>query len=428
MSTTAPCIAIIGAGQAGARAALGLREHGWTGRIVLIGDEAQPPYERPPLSKKALTDSDFCLQTLTSAQQCATLNIELRLATRVTAVDIDTQTLQGHTAGGESFSLRYDQLLWATGGRARSLTTPGAEDPRVHVLRRASDAQALAAQLQAGRTLLVVGGGFIGLEVAASARQRGCEVLLLETGPRLLRRTLSEDLAAQVQALHRSHGVDLRLQDGPLAFVPDGAQLRVTCRSGRELRADVVVAGIGMEPEVGVARAAGLTVNRGIVVDACLRSTVAPNVLAIGDVCEFPSADGGATGEAQTTSLESWQNAQAQADVAVANLMGGQVHYRPEGWMWSDQYDHTLQLVGQCGGAVQLVSRPQAQGELQFFLNDRSQVVGAAGWGPTSLLAKDFLLARRLVAGAVTCTASDLAQPEVPLKRVLSGARNSQAA
>jgi 3-phenylpropionate/trans-cinnamate dioxygenase ferredoxin reductase subunit len=410
------CIVIVGAGQAGARVALGLRERGWSGRIVLIGEESLPPYERPPLSKQALTDRAFELPWIASPSQFAEHCIELRLGTRVTAIDLAGQAVHGLDAHAQPMAQHYTQLVLATGGLPRRLSIPGADDPRVHVLRRFSDAQALGPQLLAGRTLLVVGGGFIGLEVAASARRRGCEVVLLESGPRLLRRALPEDLAAQVQALHRSQGVDVRLQDGPLAIAPDGDRLCVACSSGAVVRVDRVVAGVGMVPEVSVAASAGLAVNRGIIVDPHLRSISAANVFAIGDVCEFPSTDAGCG----HTVMESWQNAQAQAEVAVANLMGGTAAYGPEGWMWSDQYGHTLQMVGRCSGAAQQVSRAVPQGELQFFLDGAGRVIGAAGFAPSSALARDFLLARRIVAGGLQCDTADLAQPDVPLKRLLA--------
>jgi 3-phenylpropionate/trans-cinnamate dioxygenase ferredoxin reductase subunit len=412
--THAPCIVIVGAGQAGARAALALRARGWDGRVLLVGEEPHAPYERPPLSKQALLAHDAAATLVAEPGRYEEQRIELRLRTRATALDTARRTVTLETEGGVTESVRYHKLLLATGGRARRLDIPGALDERVMTLRHAGDAARLAARLGAGATVAVLGGGFIGLEVAAAARQRGSAVVLLEAGPRLLGRAVPESIAALVHALHASRGVDIRLGDAPVAFQPAPDHLVVRCASGRGFAVDTVVVGIGMAPEVSLARAAGLTVRRGIVVDRRL-ATGAEHVYAAGDACEFP---GGEPGDGVV--MESWANAEAQAQVVAGNLLGGDEPYRPATWMWSDQYDHALQMAGTCGGAAGVATRPLPGGRLDFHLDADQRIVGAAGFAPVASLARAFLLARRLVEARAQRSPADLADPERALKSLLA--------
>ncbi len=412
--THAPCIVIVGAGQAGARAALALRARGWDGRLLLVGAEGHAPYERPPLSKQALLAPGTPATPVATAQHCEDQRIELRLRTRATALDTARRTVTLEAAHGGVESVRYDRLLLATGGLARRLDLPGALDERVMTLRDAGDAARLATRLGAGIRLAVLGGGFIGLEVAAAARQRGGEVVVLEAGPRVLGRAVPAPLAALVHALHVTRGVDIHLGDAPVALEPAADHLVVRCASGRGFAVDTVVVGIGMVPEVSLAKAAGLTVRRGVVVDHEL-ATSAEDVYAAGDACEFPGAVPG-TGIV----MESWANAEGQARVVASNLLGGTERYRPDTWMWSDQYDHALQMVGMCLGADAVATRPLQGGRLDFHIDADRRVVGAAGFAPAAALARSFLLARRLVESGAQRSKAELADPERALKSLLA--------
>jgi len=411
-----PCIVIVGAGQAGARAALTLRERGWAGRVLLVGEEAHAPYERPPLSKRSLLTPEAAATLVAEVSRYAQDGIELQLQTRVLSIDTAARCVTLAHGDDAPEIVHYSKLLLATGGKARRLDLPGADDARVMTLRHANDATRLATRLGPGSTVAVLGGGFIGLEVAASARQRGSEVVLLEAGPRLLGRAVPADIAGLVHALHAARGVDIRLLDSVSAFEPASASGRITvrCASGTTIAVDTVVIGIGMVPEVSLATAAGLQVRRGIVVDSTLR-TSADDVYAAGDVCEFPNHEG--TG---TTVMESWANAEAQAVVAARNMMGDAEAYRPDLWMWSDQYDHGLQMAGRCIEPSHVVTRVLPGGQLAFYLDAEERIVGAAGFAPTASLARAFTVARRLVATQERRRPAELGDPERALKSLLA--------
>jgi 3-phenylpropionate/trans-cinnamate dioxygenase ferredoxin reductase component len=409
---TTPSMVIVGAGHCGGRAAQALREFGWTGGIDLIGMERHPPYERPPLSKELLTGrktADACL--LRSSQ--AMIDDDIHLHTqRLAAIDTQARTV---TLANRQV-LPYRKLLLATGGTARSLDIPGAELPEVLTLRTLDDALTLAPRLNPATRLLVVGGGFIGLEVAASARSLGCRVTLLEGGQRLLGRAVPADLAQRVQALHREQGVEIRLGLLPEA-IERSAQgaLRVRLNDGSILDVDAVVVGIGMKPATRLAREAGLAVASGIVVDAGLQ-TSAPGVFAAGDVAEFPCPLSG-----QATRQESWFNAEMQARVAACNMLGGDALHHQLPWFWSEQYDHQLQVCGEPALACASVSRELGNGDrVIFHLNARNQLVGMDAWGLTSRSAREFKLARLLVERRLTTDPRSLADPALSLKSLLS--------
>lgn len=402
---------IVGAGHCGGRAAQVLRELGWTGPIDLVGQESHAPYERPPLSKDLLTGqrtAEACL--LRPAQALADDNIRHHT---VPASAIDTAQRTVRLADGQT--LPYRSLLLSTGGRVRTLSVPGADLPQVMALRTLDDAAALAPRLSASARLLVVGGGFIGLEVAASARQLGTEVTLVEGAPRLLGRAVPADVAERVLALHRARGVDVRLGVLPASIEAHGSGVRVHLNDGRTLDVDTVVVGIGIEPATDLARAAGLSVERGIRVDATLR-TSAPDVFAAGDVAEFPSALSG-----QPIRQETWLNAETQARIAAQNMLGGQHVYEQMPWFWSDQYDHQLQVSGEPACGEQSVSRALGEGDqITFYLDAQQRLVGMSGWGLGSRTAKEFRLARALVEKRVQAAPQALSDPGVKLKSLLS--------
>lgn len=410
MNTSAPII-IVGAGQAGGRAALALREQSYQGALLLIGAEAQLPYERPPLSKQVLLGSqepECC--ALAEAATYQALGIQLKTGVPVERIRCDERRIV--LADGET--LEYSQLLLATGGRVRTVAVPGAELAGVHYLRTLDDALALKARLLPEQRVVVVGGGFIGLEVAASARRLGCQATVLEAGERLAARALPPQLSERLLQLHRAHGVDVRLQSHLRGFGGVASVRAVELEDGGSLPCDVVVVGVGIVPNVELAAAAGLAVGNGIRVDSRLRSSD-PHIYAIGDVSEFPSPFTG-----QPLRLETWRNAEEQARHVARTLLGHDEPYAALPWFWSDQFDYSLQLAGEPQAAASVVERPLADdGLLLFFLNERQHLVGAAGWGAGNRIAKDIKLAEKLIAAAKPLPAAALAHPAVSLQTLL---------
>jgi 3-phenylpropionate/trans-cinnamate dioxygenase ferredoxin reductase subunit len=402
---------VVGAGHCGGRAVQALRDLGWTGALHLIGDESHAPYERPPLSKDLLTgqrEAGAC--ALMSEADWDALGVQRHVAQ---AVKLDTQARTLTLSSGEL--LPYRSLLMATGGRARSLTLPGADLPGVLVLRTLADAQALAPRLAAGQRLAVIGGSFIGLEVAASARKMECEVTLVEGASRLMGRAVPEALAERALQLHRARGTRVLLGVSPTRIERTAQGLGLFLADGSSVQADTLVVGIGIEPGVALAREAGLAVQRGVVVNARLQ-TSDPAVFAAGDVAEFPSAMSG-----ELIRQETWHNAETQARVVAQNMLGGQASYLAHPWFWSDQYDHQLQVSGEPALAVHTVTRVLEGDDLLVFYSDAAgKLVGACGWGLTGRMAKELKLARTLVERGASPSAAALADPAVKLKSLLS--------
>ncbi|NVZ70648.1 NAD(P)/FAD-dependent oxidoreductase [Pseudomonas costantinii] len=397
----APLI-IVGAGHAGGRAALTLRDEGYTGRLILIGDEAHLPYERPPLSKGLLQGTmDLAGCSLCDSDRLAELGVEHIAGNPVSRLEPQQHRLQ--LADGQW--LPYAGLLLATGGRARRLPQ---EQANVLYLRTHDEALALRAALRPGTRLVIVGGGFIGLEVAATARSVGCQVTLLEAGPRLAGRVLSPVIGEALLNLHREQGVDVRLNVALESIHADAVQLM----DGQVLACDLVVVGIGMQPNIELAVAAGLEVGQGIRVDAQLR-TSAPNIYAAGDVCEF-RLDG------LYQRQETWRNAEAQGRHAALNLLGRKLPFEAIPGFWSDQYDWGLQTVGVITSLM--VSRPLSSGGvLLFYLDADHRLQGACGWAPGNSVAKDIKLCERLITASIPLNEANLADPDLSLKHLLRG-------
>ena len=401
---------IIGAGQAGGRAALTLRGQGFAGPVLLVGAEADAPYERPPLSKGFLTGqqavADF---TFATAAALEAAGIAFQPGCKVEAIDRESRTVR--LGSGEQ--LGYDRLLLATGRRVRRLPVPGAVADRVLYLRDLTDARALQTELARQPRLAIVGGGFIGLEVAASAVALGCRPTVLELAPQLMGRAVPATLAAIVQARHEAAGVTVRLGVGLERLEPatDGIALRLS--DGSSLTADLVLVGIGAAPRSELAEAAGLTVDGGIVVDATLR-TSDPRIFAAGDVCACPGTRG-----AGLLRLESWQNADAQGALAARNMLGAELPYTELPWFWSDQYELTLQLAGHPELARQVICREVgADGRLLFHLADDGRLLGVSGVGPAAF-AREFKLARLLLERDAVLQPESLADPATKLKSLL---------
>ena len=405
-------IVIIGAGQAGLMAAEALRSAGSAAAITLLGDEPHAPYHRPPLSKAWLAGEVDAAQLLMRAPELlARKQIELRTGCSVSAIDRTAQRVL--LADGSS--LPYTGLVLATGATPRRLSLPGAEAANVLTLRSRDDASAIAAGLarcQAeGLPLVVIGGGFIGLEVAATARKKGVAVTVLEAAPRLLGRVLSPQLSDWYAALHRSHGVALEL--GAVIerlVVQDGQAQAVQLADGRELPCALVVLGVGVQPNDALARTAGLAVDRGIVVDACGR-TEDPRIVAAGDCAARRLSDG------RLLRLESVQNASEQGKSAVAALLGLERPFTASPWFWSDQYDRKLQMAGLSEGADQSVLRGKLDdGPFSVFQYRAGRLVAVDSVNA----AKDHLTARKLLDAGVSPTPEQAADPGFNLASLLA--------
>jgi 3-phenylpropionate/trans-cinnamate dioxygenase ferredoxin reductase subunit len=400
-------IVIIGAGQAGGWAAQTLRSEGFTGRVVLIGDEPHPPHERPPLSKAVLSGAALPESTrLMQPEAFAALGLEWRPGAQV--LRIDRAARQVLLAGGKA--LAYDKLILCTGGRARRLALPGADRVPLHTLRTIEDAQALAPVLQPGRSVVVVGGGWIGLEVAATARQRGAEVVVVETQSRLCERTVPAEISEHLLALHRTQGVRVLLGAGVSGFAM-GAEGRpvVQLADGSALGCDAIVLGIGLVPNDQLAREAGLACEGGVLVDAQCR-TSDPDILAAGDVAVAPTP-----WASRQLRLESWQNAQEQGIAAARSALGHAVNYQPLPWFWSDQYGMNLQIYGVPQPLHRVVRRGDATSDSFVLFYLAGDVVQAA-IGPNA--ARDLRFARRLIEQRKPVDAERLADLGTPLSKL----------
>jgi 3-phenylpropionate/trans-cinnamate dioxygenase ferredoxin reductase subunit len=398
---------IVGAGEAGARAATALREEGWDGPVTLIGGEIHPPYERPPLSKAALlAEAEPVAATVLDHDRAATLGIDLILGTEVTAIDRAARAVV--LADGRT--LPYSQLLLTTGARPRRLTLPGHE--QALYLRRFNDALALRPLLRPGARLAIIGGGFIGLELAAAAAARGCAVTLVEAQPRILLRGVPAEIAAVIAARHRAAGIDLRTGIGIDRIEPGG----VVLADGSRIAADAVIAGIGAVPETALAEAAGLAVDNGIAVDATL-ATADPAIFAAGDcaACAHPLYAG------RRIRLEAWRNAQDQGALAARNMLGRGEAIAAVPWFWSDQYELTLQIAGLVDEGRTLVARDLGDGaQLLFHLAADGRLVAASAVGPLGKITREIRLAEMLIAQRAAPDPDALASPAVRLKTLLA--------
>ena len=330
-------VVIVGAGHAGGRAAEALRAAGHTGRVTLVGTEKHPPYERPPLSKELLAGAIEHAKTYINPEAFYTeKDIALRLGTTVGAIDRKNQRIE--LGNGET--LPYDALLLTTGARARKLPLPGGDGQRVFYLRDIDDSLALRGKLTEGVRIAVIGAGFIGLEVAAIARKRGAQVTVLELAPQPLARVAAPELGAYLATLHRAKGVDLRTGVKVTAIEDTGNELRIIIDGSEPVIADYAAIGIGAQPNVELAQAAGIETRDGIIVDQFGRSSDAA-VFAAGDVTRHFNPLLG-----RHVRLEAWQNAQNQG-IAVAKIIaGGEQAFSEVPWFWTDQYETNLQTAG----------------------------------------------------------------------------------
>ena len=398
-------IAIIGGSHAGSETAFKLRQGGFLGSIALLSSEIYLPYQRPPLSKSFLageTDVEGILLRNASAYERA--NIAWHPATTVTAID-----RAGHSlALAGSQSLTYGKLVIATGGRARMLPIPGAELAGIYSIRTIDDVKALRTEFSPGKRLVIVGAGYIGLEVAAVAVKCGLDVEVVEFASRVLARVAGPELSAFYEILHTSHGVKFRLNTEVETFLGNAQHVTgVRCVGGVELQADLVLVAAGMVPNAELAEAAGLAVSNGINVDEfCQTSDL--DILAIGDCAEFPLPYLG-----RRFRLESVPNALEHARVAASVLNGVPSAYNAVPWFWSDQYDRKLQTVGLSQGHDQIVIRPPRtpEGFVAFYLKEGYVIAADC---VNAIL--EFNAAKKLVTGKIPVNGDQLADPTVDIR------------
>jgi 3-phenylpropionate/trans-cinnamate dioxygenase ferredoxin reductase subunit len=407
MSDPATHVVILGAGHAGGTAAALLRLYGFEGPITLVGAEPIPPYQRPPLSKAWLKgEADADSLALKPVEFYAEHGIDFRPSTTAVALNRGQKTV----ALSDGSTLGYDALILATGARAIALPIPGADLAGVMFLRTAADAELLKATVGPGKRLAVVGGGYIGLEVAASGRALGAEVVVLEREPRLLARVACEVLSTFFKTQHEAHGVRFELGATAAAFQgEDGHVTGVTLTDGRTVPCDAVVVGVGAAPNDELARDAGLEVARGVVVDLDAR-TSDPAIFAIGDVAHRPMPIYG-----RMFRMESVPNALEGAKQAAAAIAGRPAPAGEVPWQWSDQYDLKLQIAGYAFDVDEILVRgdPASAKFAVFHLKgDLVQSVEAINSPPEFMMGKQLILARRPVDKA------RLADPSVSMKEV----------
>lgn len=402
---------VIGAGHAGGELALALRQQGWAGAISIIGEEAHLPYQRPPLSK-AYLKGEVETPSLYLRQQASyeKANIDLILSRRVERIDRANHRL----VFDDGREVTYSKLALATGGRARRMTINDAaraeRTSNFHYLRNIDDVIAIRSRFEAGQRLVVVGGGYVGLEVAASAIARGVKVTVLEALPRVLARVTAPEMSAFYEQVHRDAGVDVRtnVEVTGLEFNAGGDLVTgVHVTGGEILPADFVVVGIGLLPNTELAQAAGLTVDNGIVVDE-YAVTSDPEIVAAGDCTSHPSAFCG-----RRIRLESVPNAVEQARTAAATLAGKPRIYDAVPWFWSDQYDLKLQMTGLSQGYDQLVLRGSMSNKSfsAFYLKEGKLIAC-----DMVNRAQEFMVAKRMVAACTSFDPAALADESVPLK------------
>ncbi len=399
-------IIIVGAGQAGGQAAVSLRLMGHEGPILLIGDETHVPYERPPLSKAFLAGAHGHERLyLKRPDYYEQHGIELRLGTRVAAIDRAAKTVRLDSQE----TLAYDKLLLATGSKVRTLPVPGADLPGVHYLRTITDVEAIKDSLKPGSKAAIVGGGYIGLEVAAVLTKLGAKVTVIEVLDQLMARAMAPEVAAFFERVHREHGVDIRLKTAVTGFEAgsDGRVATVATDTDKTIPADLAIIGIGILPETGLAEAAGLTIDNGIVVDDCGR-TSDPDIFAAGDCTNHPNAllD-------RRLRLESVQNAVSQGKAAAAAMIGKPAPYAEIPWFWSDQYDLKLQIVGLSEPGDRVVIRGSMD-EAKFSACYLRDGVFVAINCINAL--RDFTAAKKLVAARARPDPAMLADAATPLK------------
>ena len=397
-------IIVIGAGQAGAALVAKLRSGGHAGAITLIGEEAAPPYQRPPLSKAYLMgEMEEGRLYLRSPEFYAANDITLRLGKRVNGIDPVAKTV---TLGGDILS--YDQLALTTGSVPRRLPSDiGGDLGGIYTVRSLADVDAMRAEFAHGRRVVIIGGGYIGLEAAAVAAKLGLDVTVVEMAPRILQRVAAPETSDYFRALHTSQGVKILENVGLDRLLGEGRVTAARLTDGRELAADFVIAGVGILPATALAELAGLTIENGIKTDAHGR-TSDPSIWSAGDCASFPWRAG-------RLRLESVQNAIDQAELVAENMLGAGKDYVPVPWFWSDQYDCKLQIAGLNTGYDHIVTRgPEGEAvSFWYFKGDQLLAIDAMN-DPRA-----YMVGKRLLEMGRTVDPAAIRNPETVLKALL---------
>ena len=398
-------IVIIGAGHAAGQAAASLRQAKFEGPITIIGDEAHVPYQRPPLSKQYLAGTQPADKVYLRAEKFyADKDIQLMLDTRATQIDPGTKTI--NLDNGETIA--YEKLLISTGSRPRKLSIEGSDLSGIHYLRTMDDVDGIRADVKPGANLVIVGGGYIGLEVAAVGIELGMNVHVLEMEERILQRVTTPEMSAYYDKLHTDRGVHIHTQTGVTGFAGNGSVEKVLCGE-KSFDADIVIVGIGIIPNIEIAEEAGIHCDNGIVVDDHCR-TSDPDIYAAGDCTNHPNPLMN-----KRLRLESVPNAMDQARVSTANMLGDDKVYAAIPWFWSDQYELKLQMVGfSADGDSQVLRGDMDNHQFAiFYLKDGKVVAADAVNSP-----KEFMLCKQLV--GKPADPAKLADPETDLKSLLA--------
>lgn len=404
-------VVIVGAGHGGAQVALALRTNGFEGSILMIGRENEPPYERPPLSKEYLArDKEFDRLYIRPPQFWVDKNVTLQLGTEVTSVDAAAHQV----TLGDGSTVTYGKLIWAAGGDPRKLSCAGADLGGVHAVRTREDVDRLMGELDAGaKQIVVIGGGYIGLEAAAVLTKLGCAVTLLEALPRILARVAGPDISAFYEADHRAHGVDLRTNVSVDSLVGDSGKVTgVKLADGSVLPAEIVIVGIGIIPSVAPLLAAGAEGANGVNVDDHCRTSL-PDVYAIGDCAAFACA----YAEGAVMRVESVQNANDMGTSVAKAICGDPQPYHAFPWFWSNQYDLKLQTAGLSIGYDQTVLRgdPATRSFSVLYLKGgRLIALDCVN------VIKDYVQGRKLVEAGAVIDPAKLADMSVPLKELMA--------
>lgn len=398
-------VVVVGAGQAGSSLVAKLRNGGFEGSVTLIGDEPAPPYQRPPLSKKYLLGEMELERLYLRPESFYDENaIDLRLSAKVSDID---RTAQEIVVGGER--LGYDHLVLTTGSVPRRLPAAigGALDG-VFVVRDLKDVDTMAPGFGPGKRVLIVGGGYIGLEAAAVAASKGLQVVLVEMADRILQRVAAKETSDFFRTLHQGHGVDIREGVGLTRLTGDGHVAGAELSDGTQLDVDFVIVGVGIAPATALAEAAGLEIENGIKVNA-LGQTSDPAIWAAGDCASFPH-------DGERIRLESVPNAIDMAECVAENIMGADKTYVPQPWFWSDQYDVKLQIAGLNTGYDRIIARPgdgPTNASFWYYKGDQLLAVDAMNEP------RAYMVGKRLIDGGKTADPAIVADPEADLKQLM---------
>lgn len=402
-------VVIAGAGHAAGQSVVSLRQGGFDGRIVLVGEEPYLPYQRPPLSKKFLAgELDASRLLLRQEKFYVDHDVDVRLGTRVTRIDPGAHTAEL----GDCSTLHYDKLILATGSRAREVGVAGHELHGIHYLRTIEDVDRIRDRFQSGTTLVIVGAGYIGLEVAAVAVSRGLKVTVVELAGQVMARVRAPEVSTFMERIHRAAGVDIRCGTGVAGFSGITQLNGVLLANGEQIPADMAIVGVGIVPNVELAEAAGIPCNNGILCDEhCL--TADPDILAVGDCSNHPNSLLG-----YRVRLESVHNAQEQAKTAAATILDRREPYSQVPWFWSDQYDLKLQIAGFSSTRSQAVVRgdPDSRSLAVFYLDEGRLVAVYAINSP-----REFMLSKKLIAIGVRPDPALLRDTGIPFPEIAAG-------